>query len=189
MSTVSFFTLTSYNGEKKKNLEQLLVPHAIVCLLFFVLYSFKVVPPLPLSLKYMGVFHKVEKLENSYQVSHENPWWKFWNHGDQEFVAWPNDKVYFFTNIFAPGGFDEKVYIHWLLETNDGLKTTDRIPLQITGGRSEGFRGYAYKQNFSEGDYQIRVESSEGIEIGRINLTIKKVGGQKHIRNFKKIKM
>jgi hypothetical protein len=173
-SVGAFFILTYKNKSKKKNLKELLLPHGMVLLMFTVLYGFKVFPPIPLSIKYIGVFHKVEKKNGDYITSHSNPTWKFWNNGDQNFVAAPGDKIYIFTKIFAPGEFSGKVYIHWLKETKNGLKTTDRISYKVTGGRKAGFRGYSYKANYAEGDYIVKIETEDELEIGRINLSVSK---------------
>lgn len=186
-SVGAFFILTYKNQEKQTNIKQLLIPHGMVLLMFGILYSFKMVPPIPLSLKYIGVFHKVEKKNGDYITSHLNPSWKFWNNGDQNFTAAPGDRVYIFTKIFAPGGFAGKVFIHWLKETNDGLKTSDKIPLNITGGRAEGFRGHAFKANYTEGDWVVKIETDEGLEIGRINLTIEKTQ-EEHDNELKVVK-
>ena len=172
LSISGYFTLTYINKNQTKNLKTLLIPQLAVGFIFLSLYAFKLIPPIPLSLKYIGVFHSVERVDGNYRTSDLTPWWEVWNNGDQLFKARNGDKIFLFTNIFAPGGFAGKIYIHWLKETKDGYKTSDRIPLDITGGREEGFRGFAYKSNFVPGDWQVRVESASGLEIGRINLEI-----------------
>lgn len=172
--------------QKDSILKEFIVPQLTVLGLFILLYFSKIIPPVPLSLKHIGIYHKVEKSNGNYITYSNKPWYNFWSNGDQNFKYRANDKVYVFTNVFAPAGFAGKVYIHWLKETEKGWQTSDRIPLKITGGRREGFRGYAYKGNYSPGDWQIRIETSNGLEIGRINLTLEP-DEDKSSREFKAV--
>lgn len=173
-SAGAFFFLTKYNQNQEQNLKELFIPHCLVLICFFCLYSFKVLPPVPLSIKYVGIYHNVTKTEFGYQTQDLKPWWKFWHNGDQDFTARQGDRVYIFTNIFAPGGFAGEVYLRWMKDTEDGYVTSDRIPIKITGGRDKGFRGYAYKKNYTAGDWLIKIETADKLEIGRISFTIKK---------------
>lgn len=169
---LKIFFLKKYNDEISDLNRLVIIPQVSILVIFLLLYLTKLIPPVPLSLKHIGIYHNVKKVENNYITSHNKPWYNFWSNGDQNFLARTDDKVFVFTKVFAPAGFDGKIFIHWLKETEDGLKTSDRIPLKVTGGRREGFRGYAYKQNYTSGDWQIRIETKGGLEIGRINLTI-----------------
>lgn len=172
LSGIAFFWLSKKRDNKEKNLKELLYPHLIVAGIFILLYLAKVLPPVPLSIKYIGIYHDVKKEENSYIVREERQSWKFWQNGDQVFKARPGDKVYVFAKIYSPGGFAGKVYIRWLKDTEDGWVTSDKIPLSITGGRNKGFRGYSYKANYEPGEWQVRIETDNGLEIGRISLEI-----------------
>jgi hypothetical protein len=169
---LKLFFLRRYNDEISDLNRLVLIPQVSILVIYLFLYLTKLIPPVPLSLKHIGIYHNVKKTENDYITTHNKPWYNFWSNGDQNFLARTNDKVFVFTKVFAPAGFDGKIFIHWLKQTEDGLKTSDRIPLKVTGGRREGFRGYAYKQNYTNGDWQIRIETKGGLEIGRINLTI-----------------
>lgn len=151
----------------------------------------RILPPVPLSLKTIAVYHHVGKTtENGvdkYYALTENPRWKFWNYGDQDFKARPGDKVYIATNIFSPAGFNGKVNLKFLTKTSSGFKVSDKIPIEIAGGRKAGFRGYAYKQNYTPGEWQARVETDEGLEIGRISFTIEEDPVQSQARTFRKV--
>ncbi len=172
ITLTAFFILNKLGMDKKQSTKNLLIPQLAVLAVYMSLYGFKVLPPIPLSIKYIGIFHEVRKTNGNYITKDLNPWWRFWNASDEDFQARTGDKVYIFTKIFAPGGFEGKVFIRFLKDTPDGYMTSDRIPLSITGGRAEGFRGYAYKQNYTPGEWQVRVETESGLEIGRINFTI-----------------
>lgn len=151
----------------------LLVPSGSVLGMFFAFYLIGWIPPVPLSVLHMGVYHQLVKENGQYRVYHENPWWKIWNRGDQDFVARPGDRIHFFAQIFSPGRFDDSIILHWQrYDLNEGWLTTDRIPLHITGGRQEGYRGHADKQNYQEGSWRIKVETTDGREIGRIYVAV-----------------
>lgn len=152
----------------------LLAPALSVQILFSSLYYLGALPPVPLSIQYMGIFHEVERKGDSFLLYHENPFWRFWHHGDQVFHARANDRIYGYARIFSPTSFEDEVFVRWLQETSSGEWTTsDRIRIDIVGGRQEGFRGYTYKQNYGTGEWQMRVETEDGRELGRIYFTVR----------------
>lgn len=150
-------------------LKELFAPTGSVLALFVAFYLLGWIPPVPLSIQNMGVYHNIEKKDGQYILSHENPWYKFWNSGDQDFKAEPGDKIYFFAQIFSPGRFHDSVYLHWYYkDAKRGWQSADRIPMAITGGRKGGFRGFAIKQNYKNGEWRVSVETTDRREIGRL---------------------
>lgn len=152
-----------------------LKPGLSLMALMIVLRSLSLVPPVPLSLEMAGIYHKVEKRYPLYDLYHQKEWWRFWNNSDEYFRAAPGDKIYFFTRVFAPGGFNDQVYLKWQTKINGDWKTSDRIPFKINGGRDQGFRGYAYKSNYTAGDWRVLVETKGGLEIGRLNFEVEMI--------------
>ncbi|RZA08659.1 MAG: DUF2914 domain-containing protein [Proteobacteria bacterium] len=143
--------------------------------LFFVLYIFGFIPPVPLVAMKVGIYHQVEKKDGAYLLSHERPWWKFWQSGDQDFLAAPGDRVNFFVSVFSPARFDDQVYLVWSWkDPRMGWSGTDRIPMRVTGGRQGGYRGTATKANFTEGEWRISVETNDRREIGRLYFDVTK---------------
>lgn len=162
--------------DKRLLMRTLALPGAAVLGLFVALYLIGWIPPVPLSVQNMGIYHNIEKVDGNYIVSHERPWWKFWRTGDQDFTAAPGDKIYFFAEIFSPARFSDSVTLHFYYkDPRAGWMSTDRIPMRISGGRKNGFRGFAIKQNFAEGEGRISVETTDGREIGRIYYDVTKV--------------
>lgn len=175
ITLAAFWLIYKKGYQRQQGIKEILLPQMCMALIFIFLHACKIIPPIPLSLKYIGIFHQVEKTDNGgYVTSQLTPSWKFWTHGDQDFKARQDDSVYVFTNIFAPGGYEGTVYIRWIQLLSNKDVTSDRIPLTITGGRANGFRGFAFKQNYQPGQWQIRVETENGLEIGRINFEITK---------------
>lgn len=143
-----------------------------LAIFFLGMYFLRVFPPVPLSLKKIGIYHKVDKIqfenETRYMTFTSTPWWKFWSDSSIPFQARENDAIHVFARIFAPAGFNDTVHLEWWWRGQKGWMRTDRIPLPITGGRRDGFRGFSYKRNFTPGSWKVLVTTSDGLEIGRV---------------------
>lgn len=187
ISIIAFKYLLGIAGVKEQLLKEFLIPQISVIVVFALLYIMKVLPPIPLSIQYIGIYHNIVKVDGSYETYEHKPRWKFWHNGDQDFKASPGDNIFVFTKIFAPGGYTGKIFLHWLKETNTGLQTSDRIPLNISGGRREGFRGFTFKSNYTEGEWQVRVETEEGLEVGRISFEVTKVTSKPNQEPIKQV--
>ena len=148
---------------------QIFVPLGLVVLGFLTFYLFRLVPPVPISIPFIGVYHAVEKTEQGYRLEYERPRWRWWHNGDQSFLAQPGDKVYVFFRIFSPTRFSDEVLMRWYRkDPARGWMLQDSIPIKIVGGREEGFRGYAFKASYQAGDWKVQIETNDGREIGRI---------------------
>jgi hypothetical protein len=155
---------------------QMLLPLGAVLLAFLAAYLLRVIPPAPLSIPFIGVYHSVERTEAGYILAHERPWWRFWHHGDQEFRAQPGDRVFVFFRVFSPARFADQVQMRWYWEPGGrGWLLQDSIPIRIVGGREEGFRGYGFKTNFQPGRWKVQVETDDSREIGRVYFTLESV--------------
>jgi hypothetical protein len=151
----------------------ILLPGGAVIAAFTGLYFLALIPPVPLSLQYAGIYHGVEKEAGGYRLLHERAWWRVWERGDQYFRARPGDQIYLFARIFAPRAFRDEVRVRWLKhDARRGWVTWDVIPITILGGREQGFRGYAFKSNYEPGLWRVQLETVEGREIGRIRFHV-----------------
>jgi hypothetical protein len=148
---------------------QILLPLGCVLIGFLGFYFFRLIPPVPLSIPFIGVYHAVERTEEGYRLSHERPQWRFWHHGDQQFRAQPGDKVFVFFRVFSPARFSDQVQMRWFWKPEGrGWALQDSIPINIVGGREQGFRGYGVKANYQPGPWKVQVETTDGREIGRV---------------------
>lgn len=79
--------------------------------------------------------------------------------------------LYAYTAIRAPRGLREQVFHRWLHEGRE----VDRIPLEIIGGRAEGYRAWSYKQGFpadARGSWEVQVVTEGGQLIGRFTFEV-----------------
>ena len=154
-------------------IRRLLVPGLAVSGLFLALYLAGLIPPVPIAARTLGVYHRVERVGDRFVVSYVPSFWQFWRADDERFEAEPGDLLYVFFAIYSPTNFDDTVFVRWSLdEPGKGWQDSDRIPIHITGGRREGFRGFTEKQNYSDGNWRVMVETPDGREIARLHFTV-----------------
>lgn len=153
---------------------RILLPGAALGALTVAFYFLGWIPPVPLAVVDMGIYHRVEKRGDRYWLYHERPAWALWRKGDQDFEARSGEAVYFFSRIYSPARFSDELTLHWFWrDPRGGWVSSDRIPMKILGGRREGFRGFSYKQNYVPGDWRVKVETTDGREIGRIRFRLR----------------
>jgi hypothetical protein len=151
----------------------IVIPYFSVQLIFVILYFTQVIPPVPLSVNYLGIYHDVKKKDGNYELTYFRPGWKFWQHGDQTFEARPGDVIHSFVQVFSPGGFKDQLQMHWYYKDQRlGWQSAGANVMAITGGRDEGFRYPGRKENYSPGDWRVQIETMDGREVGRLNFTI-----------------
>jgi hypothetical protein len=142
-------------------------------------YFLKWIPPVPLSLKFGGAYHKVAKVDDEFQLAYEKAaWYHFWKRSDDPFHG--EGPSYCFTAVFAPIALHTTIFHRWQYRPDAGrdFLMTDRIPIAIAGGREKGYRGYTVKQRVMPGDWRVDVETAEGRVIGRVSFRVEEPGGE-----------
>jgi preprotein translocase subunit Sec61beta len=140
-------------------------------ILMNVFYALNWMPPVPLSLKSGGVYHRVERKENAYLLAYRKPpWYRFWQRDSDPFLLAEDDRVYCFSAVFAPIGLTKGILHHWERydEEQRQWRTTDRLAFDISGGRAEGYRGYTFKRNVTPGRWRVDVKTEDDLIIGRV---------------------
>jgi len=163
--------LANLHLEPKKARVRLGWSPVLVLILVAVFYFNKWIPPVPLSMQYAGIFRSVEPQAGHYRLTYlKPPWTRFWQKSEHLFLAREGDQVYFFTRIFGPSRFEHQVFLRWELKDLRGDRwiRSDRIPLSIKGGRDQGYRGYAYKENYQPGEWRVEVETGDGRVLGGV---------------------
>ncbi len=143
----------------------------VIYLTFNVLYFTNLIPPIPLALKEIGVYHSVEKQgESEYKVTYEKPaWWEWYKKTDTKFHYQTGEDIYCFASVFAPVRLSVSIYHRW--EYFDAVekkwKEYGLLTYPIVGGREEGYRGYTQINGYHEGTWRCTVETDRGQVIGR----------------------
>jgi hypothetical protein len=147
----------------------------VLYLLLNLFYFFNWIPPVPLSLKYSGIYHQVQRTGEEYLLKFEQPaWYQFWKKSDNPFRYSEGDTVFCFAAVFAPTDLKTRIYHEWqqYLPGQQRWLTTDHLGYQLTGGRKPGYRGYTYKRNVQPGEWRVEVKTEEDQVLGRIDFTI-----------------
>jgi hypothetical protein len=166
---------TSIVEQPKLIMTHFYFPFGGILAIFAILYFAHAIPPVPLSVRYMGVYHDVKKVDGSYELSYtrSTDFFSFWQHGDQQFSARAGDEIYCYARIFSPARFKDQLHVRWLFfDSKLGWKTSDMIPLPVVGGREDGYRGFTKKTNYQPGQWRVQIETNDNREIGRINFNI-----------------
>lgn len=182
IATVAMWRVyTRITHDPKWTFSRAVAPGLAVQGLLVALYFLNAVPPVPLSLKYIGIFSDVQRAEGEkleYACKYvPPPSWKFWRKDATEFFfrdAAEGDakpKAYAFVAVFAPRHFNDTLSFNW--EYDDPKRgwvsrgSSTHALGKGQGGREEGFRTYAYTTLAGPGEYRVIVRSSDGREIGR----------------------
>ncbi len=157
----------------------------LIFALFNFLYFANIIPPIPLSLKQVGVYHSVVRFEDgSYQLKYEEgDWWQFYKASDDIFHPVAGGNVFCFAKVFAPTTIQTDIYHTWEYYSEDEGKWIEhaRLSYPIVGGGAEGYRGYTLIENYRDGTWRCTVETARGQVLGR---EVFKVDTQHPVREF-----
>lgn len=149
--------------------------------IFNFLYFTNIIPPIPLSLKDVGIFHSVVRFEDgSYQLKYEKgSWWQFYKKSDDVFHPVAGGSIFCFAKVFAPTKIQTDIYHKW--EYYDDVQKEwieyFRLSYPITGGGAEGYRGYTLIENYREGTWRCTVETGRGQVLGREKFKVDQTDG------------
>ena len=149
---------------------------AIIFVLFTVLYFNNMIPPIPLSLKSIGVYHSLLREQSgAYRATFESaPWYALHRSTASVFHIVEREPAFVFSSVYAPTDLETEVVHRWeyLDETKEEWLLVNMIRFPISGGRQEGYRGYSVKENILPGRWRVSVETLRGQTIGRFTFTV-----------------
>ena len=139
-------------------------------------YFMNWIPPVPLSMKFGGMYREVQKQDDRFALSFDREWYQVWKRSQNPFPA--DEPIYCFTAVFAPVALNTTVYHHWYFRTNSNKPFThaDKIPIKISGGREGGYRAYTFKQRLDPGDWRVDVETEDGRVVGQVSVVVAEQG-------------
>lgn len=185
VSTISLFLLVySSSYQVKIEISKIKMIGLLVSIFIFInsCYYFKLIPPVPLALEKGIVAYNIDIKNNKYLVTYEvDDWYYFWRDHKVDFNKSTNEPVYVFTSIFAPTDLKKQIFHRWKWfdETNKQWQVVEEIGYKITGGRSDGYRGYTYKNNIWDGSWKVEVVTKEDLVLGVVDFTINKKANSK----------
>lgn len=146
-----------------------------IYLFFNIFYFTNIIPPIPLSLKEIGVYHNVERTSLGYKISYESPpWYLFFKDFNPDYHWSRNTPVYIYSAVFAPTKLDTKIFHLWSYydEKKGEWIVKDKLGFSIFGGRDGGYRGYSFKTNIIPGKWSVDVITERNQLLGRVKFEV-----------------
>ena len=138
-------------------------------------YFTNLIPPIPLALKDLGVFHSVSKINDQYVVKYEPaPPYVFWRKESDIFHQVQGGEVYIWSAVFAPTAFSLPIYHEWYYFNDQNRKWTlaTKTEFRISGGRAGGYRGFTSKKDILQGEWRVDITTGNGGRLGRLTFTV-----------------
>lgn len=154
----------------------------LIYVTFNFFYFANIIPPIPLSLKSLGIYHSVIRYENeTYALTYEKPaWYLPLRKSNGTFHYSGGDNIFCYASVFAPAKLSTDIYHKWEYYDEGKGEWVEhaRLPYPIKGGRGDGFRGYTVIESVREGKWRCTVETARGQALGRESFTV--VKGEKN---------
>lgn len=138
------------------------------------LYITNIIPPIPLSVREIGVYHDLQRQGNAYVLAEESESWVERLLPGRTVHITRASSLYVLSAIFAPDDLKTGV-VHvweWYDPELRQWREMDRIGFGITGGRDEGYRGYTRKSTLLAGKWRVSVATDRGKTMGRLHFRI-----------------
>ena len=138
-------------------------------------YFMRVLPPLPLVLTDAGVYHQVKRSGEDFvaQQEQEPPEWQALFGTRPILHIQKGAKLYVYNAVFAPRGLKTRIVNDWQWLTPDkGWQTQQRLPVDIQGGREDGYRFYTVKTAPRPGQWQVNIQTFDGRAVGRVRFAV-----------------
>ncbi len=180
---VSFLSSRAFQVEEKRKLITLSIGNIFLAMNVF--YFLNLIPPIPLSIQDIGVYHDIKRVNSGYEVVTEScgNWARCFLYHEKRHLSHGEQVFYLYSAIFAPEGMELKVSHQWQ-RFNDEKKrweTVASIPFSVVGGRDIGYRWYTYYKVFP-GYWRVNVKTEKGQTIGRKNFYVFQEEGMPRIK-------
>ncbi len=160
----------------RKSLKSIFISVGAIMTIVVLLYMTNVLPPIPLALKEIGVYHSLQR-EGAEYILEEEPYSIFDRILKTTVHARSGESIYVFSSVFTPVVIKTDIvhhWEHWNAEENKWIEYA-RVAFPATGGRDRGYRGFSLVPNIPEGAWRVSVETPDGLKIGRIEFTVEHV--------------
>jgi hypothetical protein len=156
----------------------------LILVLYFAMtlfYFMNWIPPVPMALKHIGIYHHVNKTDYFYNLTYEKPpLTKFWETSSTVYHYVPGDTVFCFASVFAPTAMKKTIYHRWKYynKQTGAWEVRDRLSYDLLGGRDGGFRGFSSKTFVAEGEWRIEVVTEDDLLLGSVDFELNVVNPQ-----------
>lgn len=142
--------------------------------IMLVLYLTNIIPPIPLSLRGIGVYHNVERIADGYLLEVEEESWVDKVLPGHTVTIVPGQPLYVFATVFAPNHLETRIVHVWDWYDTDAKAwvTMGELGYTITGGRDDGYRGFTQKTSLLAGKWRVSVTTERGQVLGRTQFRI-----------------
>lgn len=140
-----------------------------------VLYFTNYIPPIPLSLNDVGVYHNAfRNVSGDYVLDREEqPWYRKFLFSEIMHVT-QGGSLFAYSSVYAPVKLQTNVVHKWQKwnEKERSWETVSTVEFSVTGGRVAGYRGYSVTSNITPGTWRVSIENQRGQVIGRDNFKV-----------------
>ena len=145
---------------------------------FNLLYFTNAIPPLPLSLREAGVYHRIVRGDDGYHLlSEPREWYQAFLNYNTHLHLSPGEPAYVYSSIFAPEDLSTTIVHRWQRYDFAWRRwiTDQTISFPIRGGRDGGYRGYSFNSSITPGSWRVSVLTEYGQVIARVSFTVEEV--------------
>lgn len=165
-----FGSFLSRNIPRVKLVEKRIIAGVLAIFIFMnAFYFLNLIPPIPLSLKDVGIYYGVSRdVDGNYVlVDREKSFFERFKLRENFYITNQNDASAF-SSVFAPADMRIDIVHEWqFLDQQRGWVTKSKIPFSIIGGRGDGFRGFSKTYQIEPGKWRLNVRTDSGQIIGR----------------------
>ncbi len=149
---------------------------SVMALYMFVniLYFYNVIPPIPLALKDIGIYHLVQRSEGGYLVEGESYTWPSLLFTRQTVHLVQGEPVYAYSSVFAPVVISANIVHRWEYwsDIEGSWISAGSVEFPVVGGRDGGYRGFSFKRGVFPGLWRVTVETMNKQRIGQIDFMV-----------------
>jgi Protein of unknown function (DUF2914) len=138
-------------------------------------YFTGILPPLPLALSGVGIYHEIHRSGAVYEAQGEyEPVMVQLGLARPVVHVAPGEKLALYSAVFAPIRMNARIAHRWQ-QWDPGAKawrTRSVVSYVISGGRGHGYRGYTLKSDPAPGDWRVDIDAPDGRLIGRLSFIV-----------------
>ncbi|MBV9331379.1 MAG: DUF2914 domain-containing protein [Alphaproteobacteria bacterium] len=172
-----FLSVLSIIGRKRylQSRWQLLAGAAAITAAMNAFYFMGILPPLPLALTRIGIYHEVKHKGDVYIAKGEPQSWLA-QYGLEKPVVHlrTGEPLSLYAAVFAPVRLSTRIQHLWQIYDPKRKRwiIQSGVSFPISGGRGGGYRAYTVKTHPAPGEWRVDVLSEDGRLIGRLNFIL-----------------